>query len=365
MKIATILDLLEKIAPLSLQESYDNAGLITGNRNWDCSGITVALDATEEVVLEAASRGHNLVIAHHPIVFSGLKKITGNGYVEQTIITAIKKDIAIYAIHTNLDNVMNGVNGKIADLLKLHNRKILQPKKDLLKKLVTFVPVAQAEKLTTALFEAGAGTIGQYSECSFRVEGTGSFRAGQAANPYVGERGARHYENESRVEVIYPLMQEGRVLEALRANHPYEEVAYDLYAITNPHPGIGSGLVGELEAALPVRQFLEELKAIFKVPVIRHSPLVKDLVKRVAICGGAGSFLISNALRSNADIYITGDLKYHEFFEANGRLVLADIGHFESEQFTVDLLYDILAEKFPTFAVFKTGVKTNPVNYYS
>lgn len=365
MKIATILEVLEKIAPLQLQESYDNAGLITGNRDWDCTGITISLDATEEVVLEAAAQGHNLVVAHHPIVFSGLKKITGNGYVEKTIITAIKKDIAIYAIHTNLDNVIDGVNGKIADLLKLNNRKPLQPKRDLLKKLVTFVPVAQADQVATALFEAGAGTIGQYSECGFQVEGVGSFKAGEAANPYVGQRGSRHYEKESRVEVIYPELQESRVLEALLANHPYEEVAYDLYNLSNSHPGIGSGLIGELEESMPVRSFLEQLKQVFQVPVIRHSPLVKDSIRRVAICGGAGSFLINSALRNKADIYITGDMKYHEFFEANGRLVIADIGHFESEQYTVDLLYDILAKKFPTFAVFKTGVKTNPVNYYS
>lgn len=365
MKIANILELLESKAPLNLQESYDNAGLLTGRPEWACTGITVSLDATEEVILEAVSRNHNLVVAHHPIVFSGLKKISGNNYVEKAIIAAIKNDVAIYAIHTNLDNIIDGVNGKIADLLKLGNRRILVPKTGQLKKLVSFVPTDHLDKVCNAVFEAGAGSVGNYSECSFQLEGTGTFKAGAGTNPFTGEIGVRHREKETRLELVYTPDKEKQVVQALMSSHPYEEVAYDLYALTNTHSGIGSGIIGELDKEIPVMDFLKQLKEIFKVPVIRHSPVVKESVKSVALCGGAGSFLISSALRNNADIYITGDMKYHEFFDANNRLVIADIGHFESEQFTVDLLCDILAEKFPTFAVFKTEVKTNPVNYYS
>lgn len=364
MKISDITGVLENLAPLAYQESYDNAGLITGQPQWECTGITVALDATPEVIEEAAAKGHNLVVAHHPILFSGIKKITGSNYVEKALITAIKKDIAIYAIHTNLDNLIDGVNGKMADLLGLQNRKVLQSRPGILRKLACFAPVDHANTLLNALFEAGAGKVGNYSECSFQMTGQGSFRAGEHAKPFVGQVGTRHYETETRIEVIFPAVKEKSIVEALLRNHPYEEVAYDLYPLNNTVSGIGAGLIGELEQELPVEEFLTSLKTLFKVPVIRHSPLVKNTVKKVALCGGAGSFLIFNALQSGADIYITGDLKYHEFFDANGRLILADIGHFETEQYTIDLLCDILAEKFPTFAVFKTEVKTNPVNYY-
>jgi dinuclear metal center YbgI/SA1388 family protein len=364
MKIADIIALLESIAPPSLQESYDNAGLLTGNAGWVCTGALCTLDATEEVVLEAMQRGCNLVVAHHPIIFGGLKKITGRNYVEKTIITAIKNDIAIYAIHTNLDNVIDGVNGMMADKLGLKNRKILSPKEGMLKKLFTFVPVEQVEQVRAALFEAGAGDIGNYNECSFGVEGTGTFKGGEGTNPFVGQPGERHYEKEQKIEVIFPAYLQTALIRALRTAHPYEEVAYDVVDLANTHPGIGSGLVGELPQAMPEAAFLKHLKQAFDLPLIRHTALRGKPVKKVALCGGAGSFLVSKALGVGADVYITGDMKYHEFFDANGRLIIADIGHFESEQFTIDLLAGVLQEKFPTFAVLKTALKTNPVHYF-
>jgi dinuclear metal center YbgI/SA1388 family protein len=364
MKIADIIALLESIAPPSLQESYDNAGLLTGNAGWACTGALCTLDATEEIVNEAIQRGCNLVVAHHPIIFGGLKKITGRNYVEKTIITAIKNDIAIYAIHTNLDNVIAGVNGMMADKLGLVNRKILAPKEATLKKLFTFVPVKQVEEVRAALFEAGAGHIGNYNECSFGVEGTGTFKGGEGANPFVGQPGERHYEQELKIEVIFPGYLQSALIRALRTAHPYEEVAYDIVDVANTHPGIGSGLVGELPHAVAETSFLKQLKQAFGCSVVRHTPLLNKPVRKVALCGGAGSFLVSKALSAGADIYITGDMKYHEFFDANGRLIIADIGHFESEQFTIDLLAGILQEKFPTFAVLKTALKTNPVHYF-
>ncbi|ULQ58268.1 Nif3-like dinuclear metal center hexameric protein [Flavihumibacter rivuli] len=365
MLILDIINCLERIAPPIYQESYDNAGLLTGSPGWTCTGAIIALDATEEVVMEAVAKGCNLVVAHHPILFGGLKKINGKNYVEKAVISAIKNDIAIYAIHTNLDNVAHGVNRKIADLVGLANCRILSPKVGLLKKLYTFVPHAQLAEVSSALFAAGAGHIGNYSECSYFTDGTGTYKAGEGAQPFAGEVGLRHHEPESRLEVIFPVHLESAIVKALRQAHPYEEVAYDIVPLANQHNGIGSGMIGDLPEAMPEQAFLNHLKQVFGLSVIRHTRLLNKPVRRVAVCGGAGSFLISSALNSGADAYITADVKYHEFFDANDMLLLADIGHFESEQFTVDLLYDILAEKFPTFAVFKTEVRTNPVYYHT
>ena len=364
MKIQEITSFLESVAPLSLQESYDNAGLLTGNSQWECTGIITTLDATEAVVLEAIEKKCNLIVAHHPIIFGGLRKITGKNYVEKTIITAIKNDIAIYAIHTNLDNVLHGVNAAIADKLGLKNRTVLQPKNETLKKLFTFVPVEFAENVRSAIFNAGGGHISNYSECSFNMAGQGTFKPGEDANPFTGKRGIRHTEEEIKMEMIFPAWQEQNILKALKAAHPYEEVAYDIIALDNQNPQVGSGLVGELPELLSETDFLGLLKEKFNLSVIRHTALFKRKVKKIAVCGGAGSFLIGAAVVAGADFYITGDIKYHEFFDANERLVIADIGHYESEQFTIDLLFDILSQKFPTFAVLKTGVKTNPVHYF-
>ncbi len=364
MKIQEIASFLELVAPAFLQESYDNAGLLAGNHQWECTGIIATLDATEEIVMEAIEKKCNLIIAHHPIIFGGLRKITGENYVQKTIITALKNDIAIYAIHTNLDNVLHGVNAAIADKLGLVNRAILSPKNETLKKLYTFVPVDHAEKLRSAIFAAGAGHISNYSECSFNMAGQGTFKPGEGTNPFSGKQGIRHTEDEIKMEMIFPVWQEKNIISAMILAHPYEEVAYDIVSLDNRNQQVGSGLTGELPVSFTETGFLGLLKEKFNLSVIRHTPLLNKPVKKVALCGGAGSFLIGAAVSGGADIYITGDVKYHEFFEANNRLVIADIGHFESEQFTIDLLFDILSQKFPTFAVLKTGVKTNPVHYF-
>lgn len=364
MQISEIISFVELLAHPSLQESYDNAGLITGDPKWNCSGIICSLDATEDVITEAIRKKCNLIVAHHPIIFSGLKKINGKNYVEKAVITAIKNDIAIYAIHTNLDNVLNGVSGKMASLIGLQNIAVLAPKPSTLKKLFTFVPVDNAEKVKQAIFNAGGGFIGNYSECSFTAEGTGTFKAGAGTDPYVGKVGEQHQEREAKIEIIFPAHLEGSIVRALLAAHPYEEVAYDIVALDNRHPATGSGLTGELPKPMEEKAFLYHLKSVFKLKIVRHSPFTGKMVRKVALCGGAGSFLVSKALGAGADVYVTGDMKYHEFFYANGGLLIADIGHYESEQFTIDLLAEYLEQKFPTFAVLKTGVMTNPVNYF-
>lgn len=365
MKILDLITVIEKYAAPELQEDYDNAGLITGDHSWDCTGALCTLDVTVEVIKEAKENNCNLIVAHHPIIFRGLKKITGKNYVERVIIEAIKNDIAIYAAHTNLDNVVLGVNGMIAKKIGLKNITILQPKEKMLRRLITFAPIDKAEEVRKAIFDAGAGHIGKYSECSFNSNGTGTFKAGEGADPYVGEIGKRHQENETKIEIVYPFYLEDQVVKALVDNHPYEEVAYDIFTMDNVHFGIGAGIFGELEEPADEKDFLKFVRETFRAKGIRHTALLGKPVKKVAVCGGAGSFLIRKAVQKGADIYITGDVKYHEFFDAEGRLVIADIGHYESEQFTMDLLHDLLAEKFPTFAVLKTKVNTNPVKYFA
>jgi dinuclear metal center YbgI/SA1388 family protein len=364
MKVAEIAATLESIAPLSLQEDYDNAGLITGSPEWQCTGILCTLDVTPDVVEEAVGRKCNCIVAHHPIVFRGLKKINGKNYVEEAVIKAIKNDVAIYAAHTNLDNVINGVNGKIADRLGLTNRSILAPKTGILKKLYTYVPQGHLEKVRHALFKAGAGNISNYSECSFTYPGTGTFKPGAGSAPFSGTVGERKNEEETKLEIIFPAYLEKQVMRALLGVHPYEEVAYEIITLDNPHQETGSGIIGDI-SPMAGEQFLQLLARGFGLKVVRHTPLPERPLKRVAVCGGAGSFLITSALRAGADAYVTGDVKYHEFFDAVGGMLLCDIGHYESEQFTVDLFMDIFLQKFPNFAVLKSEVRTNPVSYFT
>lgn len=363
MKISSVIEHLEALAPPAFQEAYDNCGLLTGNAGWECTGIITTLDSTEEVVQEAIEKKCNLIVSHHPIIFKGLKNITGKNYVERTVISAIKNDIAIYAIHTNLDNVIKGVNGKIAEALLLQKPRVLQPRGEAMKKLVTFAPRKNADAVRDALFEAGAGKLGKYSECSFNTEGTGTFKAEEGANPHVGKIGSRHEEKEVKIEVIFPAYMQQRVVNAMLEAHPYEEAAYDIFPLGNYLSDVGSGIVGDLPEAMDESQLLAQIKAQFALAVIRHTPLLGRKVKRVAVCGGAGSFLISAAIKANADLYLTADVKYHEFFDADGRILLADIGHYESEKFTIELLHANLQEKFSTFAVLKTEKATNPVRY--
>ena len=363
MKIIEITSYLESLAPLAYQEDYDNAGLIVGDPTAEVNQALISLDCTEAVIDEAVANNFQLIISHHPIVFKGLKKFNGKTYVERVIEKAIKNSIAIYAIHTNLDNIFAGVNRKIAEKLGLQNCRILSPKNNLLKKLITFVPVAQAEQVRAALFNAGAGHIGNYNEVSFNTNGTGTFKARESANPFVGEIGSRHQENEICVEVIYPQVMENKLIAALVMAHPYEEVAYDLYPLTNSYPEVGAGLIGELASPQEEPNFLHFVKTQMQAEVVRHTVFTGKKVVKVAVCGGSGSFLLKDAIRAGADVFVTADFKYHEFFDAEGKLVIADIGHFETEQFTQELLAEIISKKFANFAVRLTKINTNPVKY--
>lgn len=363
MKLKEIIKELEAFAPLAYQEQYDNSGLIVGNPDTDVNAALLCLDSTEEVIEEAIAKKCNLVIAHHPIVFSGLKKITGKNYVERAIIKAIKNDIAIYACHTNLDNVSLGVNKVIADKFSLKNLQILSPKNKILKRLITFAPEKDAEKVREALFAAGAGHIGDYDKCSFNSVGTGTFKGDENTDPHIGEPGKFTETKEVKIETIYPYPIEGQVLKALKYAHPYEEVAYDIFNLENKYGRVGSGMIGELEKEEDSFSFLKKVKEVMKSACIRHTALPDKKIKKVAVCGGSGSFLLNDAIAAGADIFITADYKYHQFFDADNKIVIADIGHYESEQYTVELIYEVINKKFPKFAFRFSEINTNPIHY--
>jgi dinuclear metal center YbgI/SA1388 family protein len=359
-----IINFLETKAPSRLQASYDNSGWVVGDPNLACTGVLTALDLTPEVIKEAIEKKINLIIVHHPPIFKGLKQIIPSNPVARMLTTAIKADLCIYAIHTNLDHVLWGVNGEIATRIGLENTKVLAPLPDTHQKLVTFAPVNHAAAVRASLFEIGAGAIGNYNECSFNATGIGTFKANEKANPFVGAINHQHHEQEERIEVIFPTHLQKAILSALFKAHPYETVAYDLYPLENEFEEIGAGAIGYLPIPMEEKEFLNHLKKTFQTGIIKHSSLTGKQIQKVAVCGGSGKSLIINALKNKVDAFITADLGYHDFFEPDGRLLLADIGHFESEQYTSDLLVRTIKEKFPTFAVLKTGRNTNPVNYF-
>lgn len=364
MKINDIITVLENFAPPAYQESYDNSGLLIGNKNNDVIGALLTLDVTEEIIDEAISKKCDLIIAHHPVIFSGIKRLNGNNYVERVIIKSIQNNIAIYACHTNIDNVTNGVNKKIADKLGLINTKILQPKTQLLKKLVTFVPSENAEVVRQALFNNGAGNIGNYSECSFNVSGTGTFRGNENSNPVIGAKNVTEKVREERIEIVFEAHQESTIISALKKAHPYEEVAYYISLLDNSYQEVGSGLIGELKEPIEIDAFFNHIKVNFKVPVLKHTEKVKKQIKTVALCGGAGNFLLKDAIRHNADLFLSADFTYHKFFDAENKIVICDIGHYETEQFTPEIFYEVINKKFPTFALHLSNVNTNPINYF-
>jgi len=364
MKIKNITAVLEGFAPLTFQESYDNSGLLIGSCENEIKKALITLDVTDAVLEEAIKEKCGLVIAHHPLIFKSIKSLTGKNYVERLIVKAVKNDIAIYAIHTNLDNINNGVNGILSEKLGLTNTKILSLAGNGLKKLVVFCPVDHANDLREAIFKAGAGHIGNYDYCSYNVTGEGTFRGLEGTDPFVGNKGELHFEKEIRIETIVPGQLLNTVINAMLTKHPYEEVAYDIYPLDNRNTRIGAGMIGELKKAKDAVSFLKDVKSTLKCNVIRHNRLIERKIKKVAICGGSGSFLIKKAYDSGADIFITGDIKYHDFFEYDGEMIIADAGHYETEQFTKELLYTILKEKFPTFALLISQEVTNPVNVF-
>lgn len=363
MKVQDVVNLFDNFAPVIYQEPYDNSGLQIGSPHMEVTGILLTIDITEDVVDEAVMSGCNLIVSHHPLLFSGLKRITDASYTERTILKAIRNSVAVISSHTSIDAAYNGVNHIICRKLGLKNLQILSPVEGRLRKLVTFVPKDHIEQVRDALFISGAGQIGDYDSCSFNLEGLGSFRGGDETSPFVGEKGKLHLEPEIRIETVFPMHIQGRVIQALKESHPYEEVAYDIYTLENEYSRTGMGMTGEFENPVAENEFIQLLKNVFGSEIIRHTELMGIPVKKVAVCGGSGSFLTGKAIKSGAQFFVTGDLKYHQFFDAQKKIVIADIGHYESEQFTTEIFYDLIIKKFPKFAVRFSEINTNPIKY--
>ena len=363
MKIKDVTNYIEELAPLAYAEDFDNVGLLVGNYQTEVKGVLVTLDTLEETVDEAIAKNCNLIISFHPIIFSGLKKLNGNSYVEKAVLKAIKNDIAIYATHTALDNSNKGVSAKICEVLGLQNTKVLIPKKGLVKKLTTYIPKDYLEKIRQALFEAKAGNIGNYDHCSFTNIGEVTFKGNENSNPVLGKKVELQKEEEIQLTITFEQKNEAAILEALFENHPYEEVAYEITTTENVHQNIGMGMIGELEKPLEEKDFLVYLKKTMQTDCVRYSNLLHKKIHRVAVLGGSGSFAISNAIKEKADAYVSADFKYHDFFKAENKILLADIGHYESEQFTKRLLVDYLTKKFSNFAIVLSEKSTNPIYY--
>ena len=363
MKIKEIISVLEKMAPLAYAEDFDNVGLLVGNQESEATGVLVCHDALENIIDEAITKNCNMVVCFHPILFSGLKKITGKNYVERAVIKAIKNDIAIYAVHTALDNHQEGVNKIFSDALGLVNTKILVPKQNFIRKLVTYTIPENAEEVRNALFDAGAGNIGNYENCSFNSKGIGTYMGNEHSNPQVGERFEFVQGDEIKIEVTFEKYLENKILKALFKSHAYEEVAYEIYELQNQHQNIGLGMIGELKNPMSEKEFLLFAKEKMECGGIRHSSFIGTPIKKVAVLGGAGSFAIKNAIQAGADAYLTADLKYHQFYEAENKLLLADIGHFESERYTKNYIVEYLRKKILNFAVILSEENSNPVKY--
>lgn len=363
MKLKELLPVLETMAPLAYAEDFDNVGLLVGDKEVEIKGVLVCHDALEAVIDEAIAKNCNVVVCFHPIIFSGLKSLTGKNYVERAVLKAIKNDIAIYAVHTALDNHMDGVNKIFGDAIGLRNAKILVPKQDFIRKLVTYTVPDNADKIRNAMFEAGAGTIGNYDHCSFNSDGFSTYKGNEDSNPVIGSKGELTIGDEIKIEVTYKKHQESEILKALFSNHIYEEVAYEIYGLQNEHQNIGLGMIGELEVAMSERDFLQMVKDKMESGVIRHSEFLERNIRKVAVLGGSGSFAIKQAIVADADAYLTADLKYHDFYAAEGKLLLADIGHFESERYTKNYIVDFLRKKITNFAIILSEINTNPVKY--
>jgi dinuclear metal center YbgI/SA1388 family protein len=363
MQLSELTNYLNSEIPPALQESYDNCGLLVGDPASEITGVLVCLDVTEDVLNESIEKKCNLIISHHPLIFTGIKSLTGRNETERILLRAIRENISIFAIHTNLDNHFEGVNRFLCSKIGIINVEILKPLTGILRKLVTFCPHSHANQVREAIFAAGAGQIGNYDNCSYNSPGEGTYKALPGANPFAGEPGKLHTEPELRIETIFPAYLESNIIAALRYTHPYEEVAFDIYPITNLHHRLGAGMIGSLAEEVEAEEFLLGIKNILQIGSIRHTGLKNKKIRRVALCGGSGSFLIKDAISRGADIYMTGDIKYHDFFIPENNMILADIGHYESEQFTKELIYTLLKKKFTTFALFISGINTNPVNY--
>ncbi len=364
MKYSTIGDLssaLESVAPSLYAESYDNVGLLVGRSEWKCEKVLVALDITEAVVQEAIEKGVQAIVAHHPVIFGGIQRLTGEDTAQRAIELAIKHSIALLACHTNLDAIEGGVSYRMAQAISLVNVRTLQPRSGLLWNLIVYVPAESAETLLEALWEAGAGKMGAYDECAFRSHGLGSFRPKEGAHPHNGVIGERAFADEIRLELLVPEGARKKVHQCMMEHHPYEEIAHSWLKHDGVHHSVGFGAIGQWDAC-DWPEAVRRIKTAFGVASFRHTMPIASDYRTVAVCGGAGADLLAQAKSQQAELFITSDITYHRYFGADDRLVFIDIGHWESEQHAMELLIDIVREKFPNFAVLKSETNTNPMH---
>ena len=365
MTVGDLCGWLEQRAPLRFQEDYDNSGLLVGQRSWTVTGVLCCLDADEAVVHEAVARGCNVVLSHHPIVFKGLKRLTGATAVERTVALALKHNVALYAGHTNWDSIQGGVSFSLAQRLGLVAPRIMMPRGGELLNLVVYVPAEHASPVAEAAFGAGAGRIGAYDECHFSGSGTGTFRPLDGAQPFVGQIGVREVADEHRLEFVLPKHRKSAVQQAVWAAHPYEEVAHSWISLDNSWSEVGYGAVGNLPEPIRLGDFLAVCAAQLGAESVRYSTSSLDrIVQRIAVCGGSGAEFAGAAAAAGADAYVTGDLKYHGFQDPPGGLVLVDVGHGESERPFIDDWAELIRSEFVTFAVLISETDNRPVRTY-
>ena len=363
MIVKEVINYLDEFSPFCYAEEFDNVGLIIGDYTQKVNGILVTLDSTESVIDEAIKSKCNLIISFHPIIFNDIKSITTNTYVERVIHKSIKNNISIIAIHTSLDNSIKGVNSAICKKLDIKNYKILIPKERTIKKLTTYIPSENVAKLKSEIFKIGGGSLGKYDNCSFSYKGLGSFKGNKKSNPKIGNKLTYTEIEEVCVNITFLKHLEKEVVKALKENHPYEEIAYEINTLENSNQNIGMGMIGELASSMDENKFLSFLKKKMKSKLIKHSKKIGKKIAKIAVLGGSGSFAIENAINSGADAFVTSDLKYHDYFKAENKILLVDIGHYESEQYTKNLIFNFLTKKIPNFAIVLSKTNTNPIMY--
>ncbi|MBI4536287.1 MAG: Nif3-like dinuclear metal center hexameric protein [Ignavibacteriae bacterium] len=367
MTVREIQDVIEHWAPREIAWGQDNVGLQIGNPASRLLGILIALDVTEKIITEARRHRANLIISHHPLLFKAPRSITPRNQVGRCIDALVKSGIALYSAHTNLDFAHGGTSWAIAEALGLTAVDFLYKPYKVQRKIVTFVPTDHVDRVAVAMAEAGAGRIGNYDNCSFRMLGTGTFKANERANPVVGSKNVLEKVAETRLEMVVDQWLVPGVLKALKQAHPYEEVAHDVYPTENESDAFGMGIIGMLVRPMTLKSLLALIKKKLGARALRCTGSLNHKVSRIAACGGSGSELLDEAVRARADAFITADVKYHTFHDANGRIALIDAGHYETEHLVVQTMAKKLAQEMRRMRihvpVFASRTSTNPIVY--
>jgi len=368
MTCGEIFKYIRSWAPEEIAWNKDNVGLQVGSAKRKVKNILLALDLNMKVIIEAVKKDCNIIITHHPLLFNPLRKIdTDQDNTSLLVEKLIKHDITLFSAHTNLDFTKDGVSFELAKTLKLTNLRFLSNIKSAQYKLIVFVPEGHIEKVASAIFENGGGIIGEYSNCSFRTKGQGSFKGSKKTSPSIGKKLNYEKTDEIKLEVLIDSWKLNEILSAIRSVHPYEEIAYDVYPLNNENVNYGIGAIGELHTAMNQREFFNHVSKSLKINNFRYTTGKTNKIKTVAVCGGSGSEVIPAAIKKGADALITADIKYHTFFDNERKILLIDAGHYETEIFSLNEVNKRLADliKKKKNKVFKYNGSTNPVIFYN